>query len=104
MSSFTPMYDNIIIKPTKAEDQTKSGIYIPDPDHFSECSSGIVLEIGCGRIAGDKIIPLTVKVGDSIIYRKSTEVMLTTSGGEKVMLISEGSVLAIRTDDESEVE
>lgn len=97
MSKYQPMYDNILVKPIKAKEQTLSGIYIPNAGHNAEVAEGEVVAVGHGRIASEKIVPLTVNVGDIVIYRKMTEVKLD-SDGEELFLISEGVVLAIESD------
>jgi len=95
MIEYTPMYDNIIIIPRKAKETTIGGLYIPDADTALEYSRGEVLAVGQGRIAGESVVPLTVKVGDIVLYRKMTEISLNNPGGDELFLISEGSVFAI---------
>ncbi len=98
MATYKPMYDNILIKPIAAETKTAGGIYIPESSHNStEFSRAEVVAIGHGRIAQDKIVPLTVKVGDKIIYRKMTEVEVK-HGFDTMYILSEGSILAIEED------
>ena len=108
---FEPMYDNIIVKPKKQQEKTAGGIFIPEPETSTPYSEGIVVAVGPGRIAKasyvlesedgyeiDDVIPLRVKIGDHVIYRKMTEIPIKDDSGEEFMLLSEGTVLAIKRD------
>ena len=95
MATYKPMYDNILIKPIEAETMTAGGIYIPESSNSNtEFSRAEVVAVGNGRIAQDKLVPLTVKVGDKIIYRKMTEVEVK-QGFDTMYILSEGAILAI---------
>ena len=94
MINYKPMYDNILIKPIEPENITAGGLYIPTSSSSTEYSRAEVLAVGNGRIAQDKLVPLTVKVGDKIIYRKMTEVEVK-HGLDTLYILSEGAILAI---------
>lgn len=94
MATYRPMYDNILIKPLGAEEMTAGGLYIPTSSSAQEYARAEVVAVGDGRIAQDKVVPLTVEVGDIIIYRKMTEVEVK-QGVESFFILSEGNVLAI---------
>jgi len=93
--SLKPMYDNMLIEPIKADEQTKSGLYIANPDRQTGYSEGVVVAIGNGYKTDSGLQPLTVKVGDTIIYRKSVEVLIESDDVE-YFLLSEANVLAIK--------
>ena len=97
MPSLVPMYDNIIVKPIMAEETTAAGLIIANPDMIKEYAEGVVLAVGAGyRNTGrDELFPLTVKVGDHVLYRKSVEI-LVKDGDEELFLMSEQVVLAIK--------
>jgi len=60
-----PLLDRVIIEPAAAETQTASGIIIPDTAK-EKPQKGIVMAVGSGK----KKQPLTVKVGDTVLYGK----------------------------------
>ncbi len=94
--SLKPMYDNLVIRPIKVEEKTASGLYLGNTDVTSEYAEGEVLAVGNGyRSMDGSLIPLTVKEGDIVIYRKGTEVSITDDG-EDVFLASENNVLAVK--------
>lgn len=79
----------ILVKPSEAEEKTKSGIIIPDtakekPQH------GKVVMVGAGK----KDEPMEVKVGEMVLYGKYAGQELTIDN-EDYLLISQSDVLFI---------
>jgi chaperonin GroES len=92
--SIKPLADRVLVKATKAEEKTASGIIIPDTAK-EKPMSGEVLAVGKGRVAEDgKVSPLEVKVGDKVLYGKysGTEV---TFEGEEYLIMRESDIYAI---------
>ncbi len=71
--SFKPNEDRILVEPAVAEEKTASGIIIPDTAK-EKPQEGKVIAVGGGT--SEK--PVTVKVGDKILYGKysGTEIVL----------------------------
>ena len=90
-----PLDDRIVVKPNQAEERTASGLVIPDTAK-EKPQQGTVLAVGTGRRAEStgELIPLDVKVGDTVVYSKygGTEI---TVGGEDLLILSSRDVLAI---------
>ncbi len=63
--SIKPLADRVLIEPAAAEEKTASGIIIPDTAK-EKPQRGNVIAIGTGK----KDEPLTVKVGDTVLYGK----------------------------------
>jgi chaperonin GroES len=70
---FKPNEDRVLVEPAAAEEKTSSGLYIPDTAK-EKPQRGKVVAVGKGT--DEK--PVTVKVGDTILYGKysGTEVNL----------------------------
>ena len=90
-----PLDDRIVVKPNESEETTASGLVIPDTAK-EKPQQGEVLAVGPGRRSeqtGD-LIPLDVKVGDTVLYSKygGTEVAL---GGKDLLILSSRDVLAV---------
>src|SRR5919112_2077647 len=66
-----PLEDRIIVKPGEAKETTVSGLVIPDTAK-EKPQQGEVLAVGPGRRSEQtgEIIPLDVKVGDTVVYSK----------------------------------
>ena len=93
--SLQPLEDRIIVKPGEAEETTISGLVIPDTAK-EKPQQGEVLAVGPGRRSDQtgEIIPLDVKVGDTVVYSKygGTEI---TDAGQDVLILNGRDVLAI---------
>ncbi len=90
-----PLFDNIVVKPAKAEEQTKSGLFIPDSAQ-EKPKKGEIIAVGDGNWdkKGEKRLPMDVKVGDVVIYKEWGKTPIKIDGVE-YFLMSQGDVLAI---------
>ncbi len=84
-----PLADRVLIEPAQAEEKTASGIIIPDTAK-EKPQKGEVIAVGNGK--PDE--PLTVKVGDAVLYGKYSGSELTVDGNEYLMM-RESDILAI---------
>ena len=93
--SLQPLEDRIIVKPGEAEETTVSGLVIPDTAK-EKPQQGEVLAVGPGKRSEDtgELVPLDIKVGDTVIYSKygGTEV---TIDGKDLLILSSRDVLAV---------
>ncbi len=90
-----PLDDRIVVKPNQAEERTASGLVIPDTAK-EKPQQGTVLAVGPGRRAEStgELIPLDVKVGDTVVYSKygGTEISVE---GQDLLILTSRDVLAI---------
>jgi chaperonin GroES len=87
--SVTPLSDRVIVKPAPAEEKTAGGIIIPDTAK-EKPQRGTVVAAGPGK----KDEPVTVKVGDTVLYGKyaGTEIQIE---GDDFLIMRESDILAI---------
>ena len=88
-----PLSDYVVAESEKAQSKTASGLYVPDSAQ-EKPSTAKVLAVGPGKVGDDnKRIPVTVKVGERIIYKtySTTEVK---HEGKDYILIKEDDILA----------
>jgi len=87
--SIRPLADRVLVEPAAAETTTSSGIIIPDTAQ-EKPQKGKVVAVGNGKV--DE--PLTVKVGDTVLYGKygGTELKLE---GSDYLIMRESDILAI---------
>lgn len=93
-SNIKPLFDNVLIKPLEAETKTTSGIILPDSAK-EKPQVGLIMAVGQGRKDDNgKIIPISVKVGQKVMYKKwgGNEVKV---GTEEWLLVEEKDVLAV---------
>jgi chaperonin GroES len=90
-----PLFDNVVVKPSKAEEQTKSGIFIPDTAK-EKPQKGEVVAVGEGRWDdnGEKRVPMDVKVGDIVVYKEWGKTSIKVDG-EEYFIMSQNDILAI---------
>ncbi len=92
-----PLHDRVLIKRLEENTKTAGGIIIPDTAK-EKPSEGLVEAVGDGFRAEDgKIIPMTVKVGDKVLFGKwsGSEVKLN---GEERLIIKESEILGVVED------
>jgi chaperonin GroES len=87
--SIQPLADRVIVESAAAEEKTAGGIIIPDTAK-EKPQRGKVLAVGTGK----KDEPMTVKVGDVVLYGKyaGTEVSVD---GKDYLIMRESDIFAI---------
>lgn len=85
----TPMKDRVLIEPALAEEKTAGGIIIPDTAK-EKPQKGTVVAVGKGK----KDEPMTVKVGDNVLYGKysGTEVVVD---GKTYLIMREDDIFMV---------
>lgn len=84
-----PLADRVIVEAAPAEEKTAGGIIIPDTAK-EKPQKGKVLAVGTGKI--DE--PMTVKVGDEVLYGKYSGTEVTIEGQE-LLIMRESDLYAI---------
>lgn len=84
-----PLSDRVLVEPVAAETQTASGLYIPDTAKEKPLK-GTVVALGNGK----KDEPMTVKVGDTVLYGKYSGTELKFEGTD-YLIMREDDILAI---------
>lgn len=84
-----PLADRVLVEPASAEETTASGLIIPDTAK-EKPQRGTVIAVGNGT----KDEPLTVKVGDTILYGKYAGTEITVEDNE-YLIMRESDIFAI---------
>ena len=84
-----PLADRVLVEPSEAETKTSSGIIIPDTAK-EKPQRGKIVAIG----PGTKKNPITVKVGDIVLYGKYSGTELQHDGVD-CLIMKESDILAI---------
>ncbi|MEY3417004.1 MAG: hypothetical protein RL060_1116 [Bacteroidota bacterium] len=85
----TPLADRVLVEPAAAETKTASGLYIPDSAK-EKPQKGTIVAVGTGK----KDEPMTVKVGDTVLYGKYSGTEITVEGTE-YLIMREADIFAI---------
>ncbi len=66
-----PLSDHIVVKVTKEDKTTKTGIVLPDTVSDEKKETGEVVAVGPGKILDNgQRAPMEVKPGDKILFKK----------------------------------
>ena len=93
--SIQPLEDRLVVEAIEENTTTASGIVLPDTAGKEKPQKGKVIATGEGKMKEDgNRIPMTVKVGDTVLFRKygPDEIKLD---GKDVLILSESDVLGI---------
>ncbi len=88
-----PIGDRVVIEPMEQEAEKVGSIYVPDTAK-EKPQQGKVIAIGQGKRDGKELIPMTVKVGDVVLYSKYGG-MEVKHDGKDYLIISESDIMAI---------
>jgi chaperonin GroES len=88
------MHDRVLIKKIEPEKKTAGGLVLPgEVDPVFEAT---VIAVGTGKPIKDStdVIPLTVKVGDRVMYNPNATISVNV-GGEALLVTKEEDIFAI---------
>ena len=89
-----PLLDRVVIKRVEEENRTAGGIIIPDTAK-EKPSQGVIVSVGPGgRDEAGHEIPMTLKVGDRVLFGKwsGTEIKIE---GEDLVIMKESEVFGV---------
>jgi chaperonin GroES len=93
-----PLTNNLLIRPEKAPEQTDSGLHLVQ--HWAPENMGEIVAIAdqgdtlCPSCDCRVVVPMTVKVGDTVIFPLEAGQELTVDG-ERFLLMKEADLLAV---------
>ena len=93
-TKFRPLHDRVVVKRLEAEEKSKGGIIIPDTAQ-EKPSQGEIVAVGPGgRDEAGKLIPIDLKVGDTVLFGKwsGTEVKIN---GQDLLIMKESDVMGV---------
>lgn len=91
---FRPLLDRVLLKRVEEDKKTSGGIIIPDTAK-EKPSQGQVVAVGPGgRDEDGKVVQMSVKVGDRVLFAKwsGTEVKVD---GEDFLIVKESEILGV---------
>lgn len=88
-----PLSDRVVISPLDNAEEKVGSIYIPDTAK-EKPQEGEIVAVGPGKTEDGKLIAMTVKVGDRVLYGKyaGTEIK---KDGKELLIVRESDILAI---------
>ena len=94
MTKFRPLHDRVLLRRLESATKTAGGIIIPDTAKEKPIQGEVVAAGPGGRDDSGKLIPLDVKVGDTVLFGKwaGTEVKLS---GEELLVLKESDIIGV---------
>lgn len=93
--SLKPLFDNVLVERIEQSNTTKGGVIIPDTAK-EKPAEGKVIAVGSGKTTEQGVtIPLTVQVGDVVVFTKwgGNEITLD---GKTLVILKETDILGIK--------
>ena len=91
---FRPLHDRVLVRRIDAEEKSAGGIIIPDTAK-EKPSQGEIVAVGPGgRTDAGQLIPIDLKVGDTVLFGKwsGTDVKID---GEDLLIMKESDILGV---------
>ncbi|MEO6866237.1 MAG: co-chaperone GroES [Gemmatimonadaceae bacterium] len=88
-----PLADRVVIKALEETEQMRGGLFIPDTAK-EKPQQGEIVAVGPGRYEDSKLVPMSLKVGDKVLYGKYSGTEVTLSN-EALLILRETDVLAV---------
>lgn len=85
MIRLEPLGDMILVQPRKADEETKSGLFIPQ-DARERPQEGTVVAVGPGKSIGDKFVETSLTVGCKVLHGKYSGSELQLDGVDYLMM------------------
>jgi chaperonin GroES len=94
-SAFHPLRDFVVVSLIKKEEKVAGGLLYAPATVDEKIASGTVLAVGSGHMTDSgQIVPLEVKVGDTILFNKAMSVEVKHKE-ETVSLLREENILSV---------
>jgi chaperonin GroES len=94
MLKIRPLSDRIVVKRIEELETRRSGIIIPDSAQ-EKPQEAEVIAVGHGkRLKDGKLVPVDVKVGDRILFRKYSSSDIKVDG-EEYLIMREDEILGV---------
>ena len=85
-----PLGNRVILEVINEEERVVGGIVLPETAK-DKPNIGIVRAVGPGKYVSGKLVPIDLKVGDKVVYKKFS--------GTEVELDEEGTFIIVRLSD-----
>jgi chaperonin GroES len=102
---FKPIADKLVVRVLDKAETRPSGLILPESVKEKAPQEGIVIAVGPGRIENGKTVPMSVAIGDHIIYAKYAGLQYVKEGEpDKYLLLREADVWCILFDNKDLLE
>ncbi len=90
-----PLHDRVVVRRKEEEQTTAGGILLPG-SAAEKPNQGEVVAVGTGRVTNDgKVIPVDVKVGDTVVFGKYSGSNTIKIDGEELLILNENEIYGV---------
>ena len=91
---FRPLHDRVVVRRVEEDNKTKGGIIIPDTAQEKPMQGEVIAVGPGGRDENGKLIPIDVKVGETILFGKwsGNEVKID---GVEYLIMKESDIMGV---------
>jgi chaperonin GroES len=90
-----PLYDRVVVRRKEEEETTAGGILLPGSAK-EKPNQGEVVAVGEGKILDTgKLRPLSVKVGDRVVFGQYAGSNTIDVAGEELIIMGENEIFAV---------
>lgn len=91
---FRPLHDRVVVRSIEEDNKTKGGIIIPDTAQ-EKPTQGEVIAVGPGgRDEAGKLIPIDVRVGETVLFGKWSSSEIKIDGAE-YLIMKEADIMGV---------
>ena len=93
---FKPLHDKVLVRRVEEMEKTQGGILLPDKLKEKPIE-GEVVAVGPGvrNECGGKVVPLSVEVGDKIVFERYAGMYVVMNDGEKLVVLKESEIVGV---------
>ncbi len=90
-----PLYDRVVVRRKEEEETTAGGILLPGSAK-EKPNQGEIVAIGDGKVLDSgKLRPLSVKVGDKVVFGQYAGSNTIDIDGEELIIMGENEIFAV---------
>lgn len=89
-----PLGDRVLVQPIEESEATISGIILPDTVDKEKPEKGEIIAVGPGKYEDGAVVPMSVKVGNKVLFKKYSPDEIKV-GDKEYLILSESDILAV---------
>ncbi|MBU2711742.1 co-chaperone GroES [Zooshikella harenae] len=90
-----PLHERVVVRRQEEEKTTAGGIVLPG-SAAEKPNQGEIVAVGSGRILDNgEVRPLSVKVGDKVVFGKYADSNTIKVDGEELIIMSENDIYGV---------
>lgn len=93
MKKYIALEDNVFIRERKPELKTSSGFIMPEGTS-NDFAYGTVVSAGVGTFEHGNFVPMSVRVGDEVLFPRTIMNKITFPDGETLVIMKASDILA----------